>query len=383
MRVLAADAPPVVAAAAPKPEVVKLSAEQVAAYRYYLENARQKIGLPGMAVVLVQPGQILLLEGLGKRTAGADASVTPDTRFALGPATAAVNSLLLARLATQNLLDLDAPAERCWDEFKLANANFTGNVTLRQMLAMTAGLPPSVDNMLRDPARGPAELFTIAAEVPDTAPPGKVFAYSDASVALAGYLAVDALNHHRAPEAGLPAGYAALAQTQLFAPLGLKRATFDAPTADDDSAMGHTRDGDNPWQPETTSWKISAALEPALGLRLSARDVAAWLQVELADGASPDGKQWIAGNLIELRWRPAPDIDSQGYGLGWDQQHYRGLEIIGRMGEFDNQSALVAIIPQYRTAIAILANGGGHEAAAFLQDALLNIADLLREAADK
>jgi CubicO group peptidase (beta-lactamase class C family) len=383
MGVLAAEAPTAVTVAAPKPEVVKLSADQISAYRYYLENARQQIGLPGVALALVQPDKTLLLAGLGQRSADGDAPVTPDTRFALGPATAAVNSLLLARLATQNLLDLDAPAQHCWDEFKLANADFTAKVTLRHLLTMTAGLPGSADTMLHDATRGPAELFTVAAEVPDVAPAGKIFEYSDASTALAGYLAVYMMNHHRAPEAGLPAGYAALAQTQLFAPLGLKRATFDAPTAGDDSATGHTRDGLGPWQPATTTSPFGTALRPALGLRASASDVAAWLQAELNGGIDADGKRLIEEHAVELRWRPAPEIDSHGFGLGWDQQHYRGLEIIGRMGEFDHQAALVAIIPQYRTAIAILTNGGGHETAAFLQDALLNIADLLREAADK
>jgi len=40
---------------------------------------------------------------------------------------------------------------------------------------------------------------------------------------------------------------------------------------------------------------------------------------------------------------------------------------------------LVAILPQYRTAFALLTNGSGKETAVFLQDALLNLADLLRE----
>ena len=368
----------------PAPAVVKLNPEQIAAYRYYLEKSRQETGLPGLAVALIQPGRMLLLDGFGKRSATGDAPVTPDTRFALGPATEAFNSLLLARLAAQKTLDLDAPAHRAWDEFKLADAAASRAVTLRHLLGMTAGLPNRADGLLRDSGHSPADLFTIAEEIPITNQPGRAFDYSDASAALAGYLAVYAANGHQAPEAGLPAGYAALAKAQLFDPLGLKRATFDPPStsAAEDEATGHTRDGKNPWQPAPAA-AISPALQPALGLRASARDVAAWLQCELSGGLGPDGQRLLGEDAVQRRWRPAASLDSRGYGLGWAQQYYRGLEIIARLGEQDHQAELVAIIPQYRTAIAVLANGSGRDAAVFLQDALLNFADLLREAAGK
>ena len=367
----------------PAPAVVKLSADQIAAYRYSLEKTRQEASLPGVAVALIQPGQTLLLEGLGLRSAAGGAPVTPDTRFALGPATAALNSLLLAHLAAQNILDLDTPAHRYWDEFAFADTAAAQKVTLRQLLNMTAGLPARADTLLRGPTRTPADLFSVTAEIPITAQPGRTFDYCDASTALAGYLAVYAANHLHAPAAGLAVGYVTLIQTQLLDPLGMKRATFAPPTASasDDEATGHTRDGSGPWQTAPAPAASGGALWPATGLRASARDVAAWLQVELSGGLGPDGTRWLAENAVQARWRPATNLENHGYALGWAQQHYRGLEIIARLGEQDHQGALVAIIPQYCTALAVLVNGGGHDAADYLQNALLNLADLLREAA--
>ncbi len=387
LRLSAAESAPTAPAFPPEPApaVVKLSTEQIAAFRYSVEKSRLEAGLPGLAVALVQPGQILLLDGFGKRSAALDASVTADTRFALGPATAAVNSLLLARLAAQNQLDLGAPARRCWDEFRLADATATRTVTLGHLLGMTAGLPDRADTFLKAAGCSPADLFAIAGEIPVTAQPGRAFNYSDASAALAGYLAVYAANQHHAPAAGLAAGYAALANTQLFEPLGMKRATYDAPSAapGDDDAVGHIRDGKGSWQPAPAAAAPGQALLPALGLQASARDVAAWLQCEISSGLGPNGQRLLGEAAVQARWRPAAVLDSQGYGLGWAQQHYRGVEIIGHMGEQNHQSELVAILPQYRTAIAVLTNGDGHDAEVFLQNALLNLADLLREAAGK
>jgi CubicO group peptidase (beta-lactamase class C family) len=335
-----------------------------------------------MAVVIVQPGQTLLLEAFGKKSAGRDGTITSSTRFALGPASEAINSLLLARLDEQKLLALDAPARRCWDEFKLADATALKTVTLRELLAMTAGLPGRMDRFLAPATSSPADVFTVAAQIPVTAQPGENFEYCDASSAVAGYLAVYSLNHHRAPEAGLPAGYAELARTEILDPLGMKRATFVAskPT-DADEASGHVRDGKGPWQPAPAATPCSPALLPACGLRLSAMDAAAWLQGELAGGLTADGKRLVAESAVQQRWRPESALDNRDFGLGWASQHYRGMEIVARIGEQDNQASLVAIVPQFRTAIAVLTNAGGHDAALFLQDALLNLADLLRESA--
>jgi len=365
----------------PAPVTVNLGAEQITAFRNYLEKSRQQAGLPGMAVVIVQPGQTLLLEGFGKKSTTADGAVTADTRFALGPATEAVNSLLLARLADQNLLELDAPVRRWWDEFRLADPAATKTLTLRHLLGMTSGLPQRADRFLTSPTATPTELFAILGQVSDTAQPGHIFEYSDASAAAAGYLAVYALNHHRAPEAGLPAGYAALAKAQIFDPLGMKRATFDAPSNSnpDDDAVGHVRDEKSSWQLAPAPAQSGGALLPALGLRASANDVAAWLQLELSGGVGSDGQRLLSEDAVQERWRPKDATDGRDFGLGWATQHNRGLELVARIGEQNQQAAIVAIVPQYRTAIAVLTNASGHEVALFLQDTLLNLADLLRE----
>jgi CubicO group peptidase (beta-lactamase class C family) len=197
-------------------------------------------------------------------------------------------------------------------------------------------------------------------------------------VAAAGYLAVDAASHHRAPDSGLVAGYAALAKEQLFDPLGMKDATFEA---SDNDAAGQVHDAQGPWKIAPVEPETGGALRPALGLRASANDVAAWLQVEVSGGVGPDGKSFLPTDAVEERWRLPSGDDKRDYALGWATQHYRGIEIVTREGEHDNQTELVAIIPQYRTAFALLTNGSGKDTAVFLQDALLNLTDLLKETA--
>jgi len=375
-----ASAPDSTASALPQPTAVTLSAEQVKTFHDYLSHAREEGGLPGIAVVLAQPGRTLIVEGFGLRSTAEDAPVTPDTRFALGPATQAVNSLLLARLAAQHLLDLDAPARRCWDDFKLNDPLATRSVTLGQLLTMTGGVSDTIDHVLQPERSTPANLFTVLAQLPVLAQPGDTFSYSETSPAAAGYLAVYAVNHKHTPDTGLPTAYAALAKAQLFDPVGMKRATFAASdaTANDNDAVGHARAIGGNWHPDFIA-TTSSALLPAHGLRVSAHDVAAWLQIELNGGLAPDGTRLLAEEDVQQRWHPPTVRNSQQFGMGWAQQFYRGVEIVSRLDAGEDQAVLVAIFPQHRTAFAILSNAGGREASVFLQDALLNLADLLRE----
>ena len=86
-------------------------------------------------------------------------------------------------------------------------------------------------------------------------------------------------------------------------------------------------------------------------------------------------------SFVVTRWEAVKAQDTERYGLGWTRQYYQGRELLARAGEEGSQAALVAIIPQFRTALVVLINGGGQESTVFLQDVMLNFADLMREAA--
>jgi CubicO group peptidase (beta-lactamase class C family) len=378
----ATSTPPTAPDAAPS----SLSAQQISDFRDYLRNARTQAHLPGLAIALVQPGKVLILEGYGSRSAlasDADAGITPDTRFTLGAATQALNSLFVARLADQNLLQLDKPARRCWNDFKLADTSATHDVTLAQLLDMTAGVPDYEDHLLAPPHDSVPDLFASLAQIPVLAQPGVSFCYSSASPAAAAFLATMSVNHSLTLPDNLPNTYAALVKAQLLDPLGMKRASFTPPSPlpDANEAIGHVLGSTGAWVPMPSLGANLGALTPSQGLRASARDLAAWLQLELSGGIAPDGTRLLSESSVQERWRPATVRDSQQYGMGWYRQYYRGIELIIAHGEMDNQSVLLVIVPQYRTALAALLNSGGHSTSVVLQDIQLNLADFLRESA--
>jgi len=367
---------------------ISLTPAQIANFRDYLASALSQSHIPGLAAALVQPGHVLLLEGFGIRAvpvtnAVAGAPVTPDTRFALGPVTQALNSLFLARLADANIVDLDNPARRCWSDFKLSDPQATHDATLGQLLEMTAGIPDYEDHLLAPPHDTVADLFASLAQIPVLAQPGVTFSYSQASPAAAAYLATMSANHLLAPGDALPAAYTALFKSQLLDPLGLKHTSFDPPSSapGSDEAIGHLPDPSGVWNPVPPLNAPLGALTPAQGLRASAGDLAIWLQCELSGGLAANGTRLLSEDSVQQRWRPQSLRDPRQYGMGWTRQYYRGIEMIVSQGDYDHQAALVVIIPKYRTALTVLLNAGGQPAANLLQDALLSFADFLREAA--
>ncbi|MGA2051787.1 MAG: serine hydrolase domain-containing protein, partial [Opitutales bacterium] len=289
---------------------ISLSPAQIADFRDYLSQARGEIHLPGLAIALVQPGHTLLLEGFGTRVTtdndtGATDLVSPDTRFALGPISQALNSLLLARLADARVIDLNQPARRCWSDFYLADPDASRNATLSDFLQMTAGIPDYVDHLVAPPHSTVPDLFACLKQIPVLAQPGSAFSYSEASASAAGYLATMAADHILDATDSLPANYTALVKTQLFDPLGMKRATYDPPDPNGDEAVGHTFSDANLWVPLPATPPTVGALTPANGLRASARDLAAWLQFELSGGLAPDGTRLLSEASVQARWRPA------------------------------------------------------------------------------
>jgi hypothetical protein len=109
---------------------------------------------------------------------------------------------------------------------------------------------------------------------------------------------------------------------------------------------------------------------PAGGLALSANDMAAWLKLQLAQGALPDGKRIYSAKQAAEMWAsvtPMPISElpaalkpaqptQQSYALGWQVQDYRGHRIVQHGGGVFGSITRVIIIPDKNVGFAIMMN---------------------------
>ncbi len=86
-----------------------LDATRVAALKEFIETARLKLDVPGVAVGIVQGGKVVFADGFGVREMGKPDKVDADTLFMIASNTKALTTLMLARQVEQGKFTWNTP----------------------------------------------------------------------------------------------------------------------------------------------------------------------------------------------------------------------------------------------------------------------------------
>ena len=97
--------------------------------------------VPGLAVAVVQNGEVAVLSAYGLRDVEADLKVTTDTQFTICSITKSFTATGLALLMDERRLDWKKPVRDYIPEFRLHDAVATDRVTVRDLLCHHSGLP--------------------------------------------------------------------------------------------------------------------------------------------------------------------------------------------------------------------------------------------------
>ncbi|WP_440958452.1 serine hydrolase domain-containing protein [Oceanicaulis sp. LC35] len=211
--------------------------------RYTLEERMAHYGVPGVAVAVIEDGQIVFAQGYGVLQAGSDAPVTADTVFSAGSVSKMATAFMTLNLVQSGALDLDADISHALPYWSPdASAFGDAPLTVRMLLSHTGGLNlhgfadflpgealPTRAQTLNGQA--PAEHDPLRIE----ARPGMSYRYSGG-----GYTLLEGLI---AQATGMT--FEDSAEQALFGPLGMSRSSFANPLPEDygDIAKAHDRNG--------------------------------------------------------------------------------------------------------------------------------------------
>src|SRR5437764_6705663 len=175
--------------------------------------------VPGLALAIVRGQEVLYARGFGMTSVeDGGIPVTPQTLFRIGSTTKSLTGTALLRLVEAGMLELDRPLKDYIGWLTFNEPTAVEKITLRMLLSHTAGLP--TDTPLQD-RRSPEGLETFMREqLPQcslVAEPGKLFAYSNIGLMVAGFLAQYVY--------GQP--FTQVMQDLVFTPLDMQRTTFD------------------------------------------------------------------------------------------------------------------------------------------------------------
>ena len=336
-----------------------------------VEAAMRSREVPGMAIAVVQGGEIVHARGYGVRRLGAPAAVDADTIFPTGSTGKAVTAAALAILVDDGKLGWDDKVIDHLPDFRMYDPWVTSEMTVRDLLLHRSGLGLGAGDLLFIPrtSRSRADIVRALRHIKPATSFRSGYAYDNILYIVAGELV--------STVSGQP--WETFVRDRIFAPMGMKTAVSDEKDrfATANRVQPHARLdprlrglGAQQVLPEREG--LGQVGAPAGGLSWSANDFARWMQLQLAHGAVPGGggkrlyseasanEMWTPQVPIPIRPYPAPigDITPQfsGYGLGWNVQDYRGVKVIQHGGAVFGVLAFVVLVPERDLGIALMIN---------------------------
>jgi CubicO group peptidase (beta-lactamase class C family) len=361
-----------------------LDAEHIAQLKTFVETSMQQLGVPGAAIALVDGGKLVYEGGFGVRELGKPERVDENTLFMAASNTKGMTTLLLSELVDEKKLRWDEPVTEAYPKFKLGDADTTKRVLVKNLICACTGLPrQDLEWIFEFKNATPESSLALLGTMQPTSKFGEVFQYSNLMAAAAGYIGA----HLVYPDKELGAAYDEAMQKKIFDPLGMKSTTFDMARAlRDNHASPHGDDVDGKPSVANIAFDYSVMPHrPAGGVWTSAHDMIRYVQLELAQGKLPDGKQLVsAENLLARR---APQIstgEDSTYGMGLSVDRSYFVPVVHHGGSMAGYKSDLIFLPDSGIGAVVLTNAdtGGILLGPFMRRLLEIVFDGKAEAVD-
>ena len=135
---------PVPLAPTATPDAVSVDLQQrLDRLTHQLEERRQQLHIPGMAIAVVKDDEVILARGFGLADIENETPVTPETIFAIGSATKAFTGAPVGMLVDDGKMDWDDPVTEHIPYFTLNidSEDENAQVTIRDLLSHRTGFP--------------------------------------------------------------------------------------------------------------------------------------------------------------------------------------------------------------------------------------------------
>ena len=327
---------------------------QMAVSRFLYANS-----VPGISVAVVQNGAPVWSEGFGVADLENYSPATSSTLYRLGSISKPITAVAVLQLWQQGKLDLDAPVQKYCSAFPRKESP----ITTRQLLGHLGGIRHYSDDGKGDVPEDSARHFAsmedslqLFAKDPLVAPPGTKFNYSTYGYTLVGCVLEGASSEK----------YVDYVRENVFVP-----AEMNSTRPDDFFAIVQHR---TRWYHRDKSGAVrnagvldSSYKIPGGGLISSADDMARFAAAIL------NGKL-VKPSTRDVMWTVQHTSDGKptGYALGWGVDDKLGLRRISHGGGQQGTSTYLALAPERRAAVVVLANMDNLDVGA-LADEMLKI----------
>jgi len=334
-----------------------LDAARLAKLSRFTENAMKELGVPGVAVGIVQTGKVVFADGFGVRELGKPEKPDANTVFMVASNTKALTTLMLGKLVDANKLGWETPVTSLLPSFKLGDSATTRQVLVKHLICACTGLPrQDLEWLFEFKDATPESTLRTLGTMQPTSKFGETFQYSNPMAAAAGYTG----GHVAFPDLELGAAYDEAMRTLVFQPLGMTSTTFDYSK---ELSGNHT----SPHSPDINGKTSVAAMDmnysiiplrPAGAAWSNVHDMLEYVAMELAEGRLPDGTQYIRRETLLARRTPTVPIGKDAtYGMGLMVETKYGTPVVHHGGDMIGFHSDMMWLPEHDVGAVVLTNG--------------------------
>lgn len=341
--------------------------------RFVTHTLRTLPEVPSIGVAIVRDGKSYA-HAWGYADLARRIPADADTGYYNGSNTKAYTAVVVAMLAQEGVLDLDAPVTKYLPELQWPAPLDGSKLTLRRFLSHTS----EIENfaiVFRTAFSGqhtPHELVRILG----MSKPGKGgFRYDNLGYVIAS-LVVERVTGRKWQD---------VLDERLFEPLGMRRTTAYMSEARRHSiASPHDLNAAGVPTFIEFGWKHDSMMHAAGGIVTTPADLAKFLQANLTQGPA----------FAETHRQQTPAkrdsfiFDGTGYGFGWYQSDLHGEKLLYHGGGFEGWRSVNSLMPERKIAVGAMTNLGlSHSplelVSAYIYDRLLDVPDVEKTYAEK
>ena len=321
----------------------------------YIQRGMSLWQVPGLAIVIVKDGKVILSKGYGVRETGKSEKVDENTLFIIASNTKLFTGTAIAKLDFEKKLSLNDKVSKYLPWFRLYDTQATKLVNIRDVLCHRLGTKTFQGDFTFWDSNLPKD--SIIWKMRYLKPPGEFrqdYGYCNSGFVTAG----------RILEKVTGDTWENYIQANILSPLGMTNTYMN--TAGLETRNNVSQPHNNLYGPLTTiPFDNVDNMGPATSMVSNVKDLSKWLLMQL-DSGRYEGRQIIPWPVIQKtrdiniltnsRKSSAYPTHFRGYGLGVYATDYNGRQVYWHTGGAFGMVTNVCFVPEEKLGIAILTN---------------------------
>lgn len=318
-----------------------------------VKEIMKKPGMVGLAVAVIEDGELTFAKGYGETKKGTGDPVTSDTVFRWASVSKSVAAATVLDLSEDGYFDIANPANLHAPSLKLPRSR--NGAKIEDLMSHRTGIKRNEGDRKIEAGHTAKPLRGKLTGARRMCPPGTCHTYQN--------VAYDATAEIAETVTGLP--YKSVVNERIFKPLGMTTATTTLAGLQRSKswAKPHFYSGRTVSSVKPTYYRIPGAA----GVNSSIKDLATWVSAQMVEGDGVLSEKTKSAMQTPYVSTPREQrgfrrkFDKTGdafYGYGWRVYNYKGRRIIGHRGAVQGYRSMTIFDPELKTGMAMLWNTG-------------------------